>query len=411
VSPYDVIKGGAHTVSAGRGRHRLRATLVVAETALAMILLVGAGLLIRSLSRIQDVSPGFEPRGVVAAGISLPEARYKEPERRVAFYQALLERLAGAPGFRDVALATPLPFTGNDSSASFQIEGQPIGPGDPGPHGRTRLATPGYFAALGIPVKRGRTFTLDDRQGTEPVAVVDENLARQYWPNRDPIGRRIRRGDRAPWMTIVGIVGHVSHNELVGDSDKGTYYQSLLQQPVLGAWVVARMRQGLAEQPLAIGEAVRSVDPALPVNRAGAMSEMVWRSLAPRRFVVEVLAFFAGVALLMAALGLYGVISYSVSQRTQEIGIRMALGADRQTVLGQVLGQGFMLAVIGGVAGVAGSAAASRILASQLYNLSPFDPLTFILTAVVLLAAALAASYFPARAATRVDPLVALRIE
>ena len=286
-----------------------------------------------------------------------------------------------------------------------------MSPGDPGPHGRSRLATPGYFAALGIPLKRGRTFTLDDRAGTERVVVVDENLARQYWPNRDPIGQRIRMGDRGQWMTIVGIVGNVSHNELVGESDKGTYYQSLLQQPPLGAWVVARMRQGLAEQPSLIGEAVRGVDPTLPVTRAGAMTALVRRSLAPRRFVVVVLAFFAAVALLMAALGLYGVISYSVSQRVQEIGIRMALGADRRAVLAFVLGQGFTLAVIGGVAGLIGSAAASRVLASQLYNLSPFDPLTFLLTAVVLLTAALAATYLPARAATRVDPLVALRAE
>jgi len=412
VAPAEHIKSAGRSGAGGRGRQRLRSSLVVAEMALAVVLLVGAGLLIRSLGRLQEVNPGFDPRGVVIGGVMLPERQYRTPEQRGAFIRALVDRLREAPGVAAAAAGAPLPFAGGDSSASFSIEGQTLAPGEPGPHGRSRTVSPGYFAALGIPVRQGRVFTDDDRLGTDRVVVIDENLARAYWPGQDPVGKRIGRGPGAGgWLTIVGVVGHVLHSSLSGETDKGTYYQCLYQRPEPGTWFVARMRPGAPAAPTVIESAVSLLDPTLPVQRAGTLMQRVNESLGPQRFVVWLLIFFAAIALLMAALGLYGVISYSVTQRTQEIGVRMALGADRQSVVRLVLRQGATLALFGITVGAAGSAALNRLLASQLYNVSPFDPVTFAAMIAVLAATAFAATYIPAYTASRIDPLTALRYE
>jgi predicted permease len=411
VDPLDHLKAAGRIAGGSRRRQRLRSGLVVAETALAMVLLVGAGLLTRSLGQVQGVTPGFEPRGLVIGGVALPERQYKKPEERAAFYRALVDRLRAAPGVAAAAAGAPLPFTGGDSSASFEIEGQTLAPGEPGPHGRVRTVSPGYFSTLGIPLKRGRVFTDDDRLGTDRVIVIDENLAATYWPGQDPIGKRIRGGSSTPWATIVGVVGHVLHTSLAGESDKGTYYSCLYQRPQAGTWVVARMRSGTATSASIITAAIDGIDPTLPTQRAGTMDGLLDQSLGPRRFVVWLLSFFAAVALLMAALGLYGIVSYSVAQRTQEIGVRIALGADVRSVVGLVLRQGAGLALVGVAIGAAGSIALSRLLSSQLYNVSPFDPATFLVMVGVLLATAVVAAYIPARAASRIDPLRALRYE
>jgi macrolide transport system ATP-binding/permease protein len=411
VAPAEHIKAAGRSGTGARGRQRLRAGLVVAETALAMMLLVGAGLLIRSLGHLQEVSPGFDPRGVVVGGVALPERRYKTPEQRTAFYKALVDRLRATSGVEAAGAGAPLPFTGGDSSASFSIEGQTLAPGEPGPHGRSRTVSPEYFAAMRIPLRRGRVFTDDDRLGTDRVAVIDENLARHYWPGQDPLGKRMRSGSSAPWVTIVGVVGHVLHTSLAGETDKGTYYQCLYQRPLAGTWLVVRMRPGVALSPAVINDAASALDPMLPVQRAGTMAERLGESLGPRRFVVWLLVFFAAVALFMAALGLYGVVSYSVTQRTQEIGVRMALGADRRAVIGLVLRQGGVLSLVGVVVGAGGSAAVNRLLASQLYGVGPFDPVTFSAIVVVLVVTGLAATYVPAHTASRIDPLAALRYE
>jgi predicted permease len=411
VDPLDHLKAAGRIAGGSRRRQRLRSGLVVAETALAMVLLVGAGLLIRSLGQVQGVTPGFEPRGLVIGGVALPERGYQKPELRVAFYRALVDRLRAMPGVAAAAAGSALPFTGGDSTASFEIEGQALAPGEPGPHGRARIVSPGYFSTLGIPMRKGRVFTDDDRLGTDRVVVIDKNLAATYWPGQDPIGKRIRGGSSAPWVTIVGVVGHVLHTSLAGESDKGTYYLCVYQLPLPGTWIVARMRPGAAASASVISEAIGGIDPTLPVQSAGTMVERMDESLGPRRFVVWLLGFFAAVALLMAALGLYGVVSYSVAQRTQEIGVRMALGADARSVVGLVLRQGATLALSGVAIGAAGSVALSRLLASQLYNVSPFDPLTFVGMVAVLMLTAFAASFIPAYAASRIDPLRALRYE
>jgi putative ABC transport system permease protein len=410
IDPYEILKTSGRSASAGHGRQRLRAALVIGEAALAVVLLVGAGLFLRSLTRLQEVNPGFDPRGVMTATLALPPTQYKEPEKRIVFYRSVLERLAGVQGVSGAAAGIPLPFSGMGGSASFAIEGRVGGPNDPGPHGDIGWVTPGYFEAMRIPLKSGRFFAAQDRQGTEPVAIVDENLARQYWPNEDPLGKHIRRGGQA-WSTIVGVVGHVNPSDLAGDTGKGVYYYCTFQQALPFASLVVKTHGDPANLAGAIRAAVREVDPNQPVYRLKTMQDMVASSLAPRKFVVRLLGFFALVALFMAALGLYGVISYSVTQRTQEIGIRMALGAQSGSLLALVVGQGLRLAGVGVVIGLAMAVALSQLLRNQFFGVSALDPVTLLSISAALLGAAFLASYIPARRAARVDPLVALRYE
>jgi predicted permease len=405
---YELLKDGGRANTAGLGRQRLRASLVVAEVALALVLLVGAGLFLRSLAALQEVNPGFQSGGVITASLTLPRGPYADDGKRIAFFR---DKLAAMPGVTSVAAATNVPFDANGGSASFSIEGRPSPPGDPGPHGNIAFVSPDYFAALKIPVRKGQVFGDADRKDTLPVAVIDEILARQYWPNEEPIGRHMRFGPRLPWATIVGVVGHVKEADLAGEDVKGKYYFPLYQTPQRQATFVSRTPADPGRLTAGIREAVRAVDPAQPVAQIRLLPEMVNSSLAPRLFVLSVLGVFAGMALLMAVVGLYGVISYAVTQRTQEMGVRMALGAQPSEILWMVLGQGMRLACGGAAIGLVASLISSRLLRSQLFRVSPFDPLTFALMAGVLIGAAALASCIPARRATRVDPMVALRYE
>ncbi len=408
---YELLKEGGRSATSTAARQRLRAALVVGEVALALVLLVGTGLFLRSLARLQQAGTGFDPRGVMTATVSLPEAQYKEPEKRAAFFRAVLERLSDAPGVTVAGGGIPLPFSGGGASGSFQIEGRTTGPGDPGPHGDVRYVTAGYFAALRIPVRSGRVFSDQDRMGSAPVIVIDENLARQYWPGENPVGQRIRRGSGAPWSTIVGVAGHIKNSDLAVDSGKGMYYFAVLQQPIPFLSFVARTTVDPATLAGTLRDAIGEADPSLPAHHLRSMADMVRGSLAPRRFVVALLGFFALAALLLAVLGLYGVISYSVAQRTREIGIRIALGARGREVLGLVVGQGMRLALAGAAIGFVAAFSLSSFLSKQLFQVSPFDPLTSAAMALVLITAALLASFVPALRATRVDPIVALRSE
>jgi predicted permease len=305
-----------------------------------------------------------------------------------------------------------MPFTGMDWSASFGIEGRRPGPGDPGPHGDVEYVSPGYFAVMGIPLRQGRVFTDLDRKGSEPVAVIDDVLARQYWPDEDPIGKRIIRDRDEPHLRIVGVVAHVHRDSLAVDSNKGVYYQALWQRPFTLAHYVVKAESGDGSQLTgAIREAVRSVDPTQAVYDLKTMDERVAESLGARRFALTLLGAFAVMALVLAAIGIYGVINYSVTQRTQEIGIRMALGAERVRVLRLILMEGLVLAAWGSGVGLAAAAALVRLMKSQLFGVSAFDPLTFAMTVAVLALVALLACYVPAYRAMRVDPMVALRYE
>ncbi len=407
---YELLKEGGRSGTAGRGRRRVRSLLVAGQVALALVLLAGAGLLLKSLAHMERLSPGFDPAGVMTGAISLPENQYPEP-KQVAFYRDVTQRLANLPGVSSAAAAIPLPFSGMNFSSSFDIEDKPAGPGDPGPHSDLRAVTPGYFSAMKIPLAAGRVFTEEDREDTQKVVIIDENLARTYWPDQNPLGKRLRRGSKSPWAEIVGVLKHVKQSSLAGDTGKGVCYYPLYQVPISRAFLVVRT----ATEPAALAgpmrEAVRAAAPGQPVYDLTPMEERLAGSLGPQRFGVTVLGFFAGVALLMAALGLYGVISYSVTQRTQEIGIRIALGAQQGRVLGLVIAQGMKLVGAGIFVGLIAAISLARLLSSELFQVSPFDPVTFSLTALVLAVVAFLASYVPARRAARIDPITALRYE
>lgn len=392
----------------GARRQSLRSVLVVSEMALAVVLLVGAGLFLRALSRLEGVRTGFQPEGVLTAKLTLPEAQYNSPEKQVAFIDGVIARLAQSPGAMKAAAVLPLPFTGGEASASFSIVGRAIIPGDPGPHGNFAAITPDYFAVMGIPLQRGRTFTDQDRLGAEPVALIDTNLARQYWPNEDPIGQQIK------WDTtrrIVGILSHVRRSSLAGDESKGMYYVPLKQLPVPLLFLAVKTPLDPAALSGALQAAVHDTDPAQPVHDIKTLADLVSSSLAPRRFVADMLSFFAIVALVLAALGLYGLISYSVAQQTPEIGIRMALGAEPRTVLLLVVGNGLRLALYGAAIGALAVIPMVRLLGSAIQGMSGFDPWILVTTTALLAAAALLACYIPALRATRLDPMEALRFE
>jgi len=419
-NPSDALRESGRSTTGSRGRQGFRSILVGGELALGLVLLAGTALLLKSLARIGDVNPGFEPHGVMTAGLALPQTHYNTPEKQFAFFRGVVEKLSHAPGVVAAGAGIGLPFAGGNPSASFQIEEKPAGPGDPGPHGDVRAVTPGYFVALGIPLREGRIFTAADQMGTQPVIVIDENLEREYWPNEDPVGKRIRNGSRSPWATIVGVVGHIRFNQLAGEeasagaaqsAGKGVYYFPLYQTEAPYGFLIAKSKGNPESLAGAIRQAVRDIDPHQPISDVKSMDERISESLGPQRFAANLLAVFAALAILLTAVGLYGLISYSVTQRTNEIGIRTALGAGRSDILRLVLRQGATLALAGAAAGIVAGLLLARTMQSLLYGVSPADPLSFAGAAVLLVAVALAASWLPARRATKVDPLVALRYE
>jgi predicted permease len=312
---------------------------------------------------------------------------------------------------KTAALGIPVPFSGDNWAGSFRIVGKDPGAGQVWPHGDSRFVTPGYFETMGIKLLRGRVFTMQDRVGTEPVVVIDDRLAQTFWPNEDPIGAKmdLTRGPGKAY-TVIGVVSHVRHTDLSED-DKGCYYSSLLQTGPPAAMIVAKGNAGVRAMETALRQAMHDVDPNQPLYDVKTMEDRVSLSLGTQRFAVRILSVFAGFALLMAALGLYGMVSYSVTLRTQEIGVRIALGAGQREVLGLILGQGLRLTLAGVAAGLFGAYAIARVLSAQLHGVGAFDAMTFALTATVLGIVALVASYVPARRALRVDPMVALRYE
>jgi len=399
---------GARASAAGS---RARSALVVAEIALALTLLVGAGLLMRSFVRLQRVDPGFAPANVLTASIGLPLSMYPKREQVANFYDQLHERLKALPGVQAVSFGSSVPMTGVNTDTSFTIEGRPAPPPDQRPSAWVSTVTHDYFRAMNIRLIAGRGF--DGRESaTAPSAVViSESMARRYWPNDTPVGKRIGfGGPQVRWVEIVGVVADVRHFGLSNDA-RPTFYFSSRERPLNFMTVALRASGDPLNYVAAVRKEAQALDGNLAVANVQTMERLVSDSIAAPRFVLLLLGSFACVALLLAGLGIYGVMAYSVAQRTQEIGIRIALGSQARDVLRLVVGQGMKLALVGVGIGLAASFGLTRLMSKLLFSVSPTDPLTFAAIVVLLLLIALLACWVPARRATRVDPLVALRCE
>jgi predicted permease len=412
ISLSETLKEGGRNM-AGSGHRRLRNLLVIAEIALSLVLLIGAGLLIRSFIHVQRVEPGFAPRNVLSLRLTTEGTTHDAEPRRRIFYQQLWERIRRLPGVEAAGGVSALPFTGYIGWGSVTIEGYNPADGQSMIQADKRAATVGYFETMKIPIISGRFFTDQDTRESTRVVIVDENMARAYWPNTDPVGKRLKHGganSNAPWMTIVGVVGNVKHYALDNDSRVAIYFPHL--QTLDGSMSIAVRTTA---DPLSLAAAVtreaQAMDPNTPIYEVKTMEQWLTESLARRRFSMFALGLFAGVAMLLAAIGIYGVISYSVAERTREIGIRMAMGAQTRNVLKLVIEHGMALTGIGIAIGLAGAFAITRVMAKLLFGVTASDPLTFALIALSLIFVALAACYLPARRAAKVDPIVALRYE
>jgi predicted permease len=413
-----VIRGNANTLlkedtargSAGKRTGFTRATLVIAETALALILLVGAGLLIKSFARLQDVNPGFTSDHVLTAQLSLPATRYPTPAARRAFWTRLVEQVRALPGVVAVGLTSNVPFNGNVASGSYSIVGYTPPQGDAQPHGRQELVGADYFRAMQIPLVAGRLFNEADSPDSPPVVVIDQFLVKRYFADRSPIGQQIRRGGpTSPPFTIVGVVGTINSIDLGEPVAKERLYYPLAQLPIPSMALVVKTQidpRALASQ---VRAAVASIDSEQPIADVRSMDEWMARSLEGRRSPMLLLALFGAVALTLSAIGIYGVLAYGVTQRAREFGIRQALGADRGAILSLVLKQGMRTAGIGIVLGLVGSVALTRYLQSLLFGVGAHDLPVYAGVTALLFAVAMAACYLPAQRATRVDPTVALR--
>src|SRR5262245_12785583 len=405
------LKEGGRS-SGGGGRHT-RSVLVVAQIALALVLLVGAGLLLKSSWRLQQVNPGFNPERVLTVPLSLPPSKYPEGANVVAFYQQLLERLRALPGVKAAGATSSVLLYKVHNSAGISIEGRPAPSGGSRPELPLDSVSPSYFQVLGMQLIQGRNFTEQDKRDGLPVAIVNETMARRFWPDEDPIGKRFTfgyTGPQARWLTVVGVVRDSRRQGL----DAPIRIESFLpyaQRPLRAMEVVLRTTDDPLTMARTVRSAVWSLDGDLPVSEIQTVEQMVGASVAPRRFNLLVLGLFALVAVLLAAVGIYGVMSYSVTQRAHEIGIRMALGAQTRVVLSLVIGQGMRLALLGVGIGLAVAVGLTRLMAGLLFGVSATDPMTFGAIALLLVGIALLACYLPARRATKVDPMIALRCE
>ncbi len=413
----EALKEGGRSSTTGARRNQLRNALVVAEIALALVLLVGAGLLLKSFARVQNVNPGFNPNNVLTMEVSLPQLKYPSPgpaylggTSAINFFREAHRRIAELPGVEATGCTTTLPLSGSNSDSSFAIEGANLQPGEPGPDEEIRAITPEYFRVLQTPLLEGRFFNDADTADSPRVVIINEALARKYFRKGDALHKRITFDDprKDPkWITIVGIVRSIRHRALDIDPQP-EYYVPQAQFPVRSMVLAVRSAQDPRSLATAIRREIQSIDPDQPIANVRTLENVTADSVAPRRMSMVLLGAFAGIALLLAAVGIYGVISYLVVQRTHEIGVRMALGAQRRDVLRLVVGHAAKLIAIGSVIGLALAFMSTHTLSALLYSVGAFDATTFVLVTLALAAIALLASYIPALRATRADPMIAL---
>jgi putative ABC transport system permease protein len=409
------LKEGGRTSSAGASQNRLRAALAIAETSLALVLLIGAGLMMKSLYRLLEVDPGFRPDRVLKMGMDLRTQQYSKDPAVLNFWQQLLDRVRVLPGVENAAVGTVVPLTDSHNRADVTIEGMALPTPGNYPHPDVHIVSPGYVETLGITLQRGRTFTEADSEKAPLAGMINAMTARRFLSNEDPIGKRFMFGHPSAtnppkWFTIVGVV---SDTRLYGLANPARLevYVPLRQNPTSGMALVVKSGADPAALTSGIREAVQSIDKDQPIRAISTMKELVSNSVATRRMTLVLLGLFSGLALVLGAIGIYGVISYSVAQRTHEIGIRMALGAPRRDVFRLVVGQGLKLAGIGIAIGIVGAFGLARLMSSLLYGISATDFETFAGVAILLALVAMLACYVPARRAMRVDPTVALRYE
>jgi predicted permease len=412
--PYEVLKEITRGGSEGQGARALRRGLVVLQTSLAIVLLVGAGLLLKSFSKLSGVDPGFDAAGLITAPIQIPVERYPEGPKRVQFYERVLEAVRATPGIERAGYITGLPFTDQFWTASYTIEGREVAPGASNPHGHYRVVDEGYFETAGITLLEGRNFAPSDSADAERVVIIDELLARKHFPDREAIGQRIGFDSDDPavpddFWTIIGVVETINQSDLSKTPEKETYYRYLRQAPATLGAIVVRSNLSGESVASALRTAVLRVDPEQPLYDIRTLDDRVRTSLDTRRAPMHLLLAFAGLALMLAAVGIYGVLAFLVTSRTGEIGIRMAIGAQPRRVLAETLRQGAWLTGAGLVLGVFAALWLGRFLEAQLFGVSRFDPSIFIAVALVLGLVALAACWLPARRAASIAPTEALR--
>jgi predicted permease len=407
------LKEGGRAASAGIHRNRLRSLFVVAEVAICLVLLIGAGLMIKSFVRLLDINPGFNSENLLTMNISVSGSKYRETQQRMAFFQQALDRIASVPGVQGAAAVISLPFSGS-SSRYFQIEGRPPQPPGQGYNANVNAASSDYFRTMGIPLIRGREFNERDVMNSPEVVIINQQMAQQFWPDEeDPIGKRMAIGNDR-WKTVVGIVGNVRQAGLETEPRAEFFFPFYQLDLGFGTFVIRTSGDPKAMTP-AVRSELQAIDKDQPLSKVSTMEELLGESVAPRRLNMLLLGTFAGVALMLAAVGLYGVMSYSVTQRSREIGIRMALGAARRDVLRLVVRQGMTLAIIGVAIGLPASFFLTKLLTglfpNLLFRVSANDPITFTIISLTLIIVALVACAVPARRATKVDPMIALRYE
>jgi putative ABC transport system permease protein len=405
------LKEGERAPSGGRRRHRIRNLIIISEVALTLVLLIGAGLLIRSFVRLLNVDAGFNAGNLLTTDIFLPWSKYQDANTQALFYQQVLDRLNKAPGVEAVGAINSLPLSGDDKTGDFNVEGRTA----PAPGQENlvsyRVASPGYFRAMGINMLRGRDFGGQDVLNAPSVVIINEDLARQFWPGEDPIGQYVRvslGGPVANPQQVVGIIADVHHFGLDKDV-KPEVYVPLLQSPDVFTYLVARTSSDPRSAAAILENEIRAVDKDIPLGHVKPMQMVIEESVASRRLSMVLMAIFAGIALILATVGIYGLIAYSVTERTHEIGLRMALGAQQQDILRLLVGQSMRLALIGIVIGIPIAIALTRYISSLLYSVSATDPITFIILSLLLVGVASIASYIPARRAMRINPIDALK--